>query len=186
MELLLRLALALALAGAVSTAAALVQRSRAVHGAGSKRLQDLRVVRVLKATDTEIAVLGNFVSDPKKKAAVVVVQAAAMDLSGLELLIQVLSLHEILVNDVYSTFRGDVPREVKPYKVNVIYPATDKHVRKHTDQCFHMVVETKEAYQQITKTHIDSIPRESIEWVYNILDRCVTHSCSSNFIPVIF
>jgi m7GpppX diphosphatase len=178
MEMILRLALALALAGVVTTVVALHQRAKAIHGVGSKRLQDLRVVRVLTATDTEIAVLGNFVSDPKKKAAVVVVQAAALDPSGLQQLLQGLSLHEILVNDVYSTFRGDVSRDVPPYKVNVIYPATDKHVRKHMDQRFHMVVETKEAYHMITKPYIDNIPRESIEWVYNILDRCVPRAVS--------
>lgn len=55
--------------------------------------------------------------------------------------------------------------------MNVIFPATEAHVRKHTDQKFHMVVETKEAYNQVTKTYIDSIPREKIEWVYNILER---------------
>ncbi|KAI9907798.1 hypothetical protein PsorP6_002945 [Peronosclerospora sorghi] len=55
--------------------------------------------------------------------------------------------------------------------VNLIYPATDRHVRKHTDQNFYMVVETKEAYRKITKPYIDSIPPDSIDWVYNILEQ---------------
>jgi m7GpppX diphosphatase len=53
----------------------------------------------------------------------------------------------------------------------LIFPATERHVRKHTDQNFHMVVETKEAYRMITKPFIDSIPAENLEWVYNILDQ---------------
>ena len=55
--------------------------------------------------------------------------------------------------------------------MNLIYPATERHVRKHTDQSFHMVVETKEAYRMITKPFIESVPAENIEWVYNILEQ---------------
>lgn len=46
-------------------------------------------------------------------------------------------------------------------QVNLIYPATERHVRKHTDQNFHIVVETKEAYRMITKPYIDSILRRT-------------------------
>ncbi|OWZ13939.1 Scavenger mRNA-decapping enzyme DcpS [Phytophthora megakarya] len=133
-------------------------------------LRDFNLVRVLKRTDTELALLGNFKSDNHKKAAVLIIQTAAMDTGALDQLLRGMSLHEILVNDIYSTFQGDVARDVKPYKVNLIYPATERHVRKHTDQTFHMVVETKEAYRMITKPYIDSIPAENIEWVYNILE----------------
>ncbi|KAG6610021.1 m7GpppX diphosphatase [Phytophthora cinnamomi] len=139
-------------------------------GVGSKRLKDFNLVRVLKRTDTELALLGNFKSDSHKKAAVLVLQTAAMDSGSLDRLLAAMSLHEILVNDIYSTFQGDVARDVKPYKVNLIYPATETHVLKHTDQNFHMVVETKAVYGAITKPFIDSIPAEKIEWVYNILE----------------
>ncbi|KAI9895730.1 hypothetical protein PsorP6_018749 [Peronosclerospora sorghi] len=75
------------------------------------------------------------------------------------------------MNDIYNTFLGDLSRDVKPYKMNLIYPETDRHVRKHTDQTFYMVVETKEAYRKITNPYIDSIPPDSIDWVYNILEQ---------------
>lgn len=47
-------------------------------------------------------------------------------------------------------------------------------MRKHTDQNFHMVVETQHVYEQITLPYIESIPKEKIEWVYNILDQYVS------------
>jgi hypothetical protein len=84
---------------------------------GSMRLRDFNVVQVLKRTDTELALLGIFKSDSHKKPAVLVIQTAAMDTGGLDRLLASLSLHEILVNDIYSTFQGDVSRQVKPYKV---------------------------------------------------------------------
>eukprot|EP00644_Phytophthora_capsici_P018855 jgi/Phyca11/21872/fgenesh1_pg.PHYCAscaffold_174_\ len=66
----------------------------------SKLLQGFNLVRVLKRTDTELALLdsgngyGSFGSVAGRA-----------------------SLHEILVNDIYRTFQGDVPRDIKPYKV---------------------------------------------------------------------
>ncbi|KAE8911757.1 hypothetical protein PF005_g2955 [Phytophthora fragariae] len=164
-----RLGVGVALVAAVLGALYVWQQT--VEDVGSsKMLRDFNLVRVLKRTDTELALLGNFKSDNHKKAAVLVIQTAAMDSGSLGRLLAGMSLHEILVNDIYSTFQGDVVRDVKPYKVNLIYPANERHVRKHTDQNFHMVVETKEAYRMITKPYIDSIPPENIEWVYNILE----------------
>lgn len=58
-------------------------------------------------------------------------------------------------------------------KVNLIYPATETHVRKHTDQRFHMVVETPAVYELVTRPFIESLPVEKIEWVYNILEQYV-------------
>ncbi|GMF44604.1 unnamed protein product [Phytophthora fragariaefolia] len=84
---------------------------------GSNRLKDFDLVRVLKRTDTELALLGNFKNDNDKKPAVLVIQTAAMDSGTLDHLLAGMSLHEILVNDIYSTFQGDVARDVKPYKV---------------------------------------------------------------------
>ncbi|KAI9914410.1 hypothetical protein PsorP6_008354 [Peronosclerospora sorghi] len=137
----------------------------------TKMLRDFNLVRVLKRTDTELALLGNFKSDRHKKAAVLIIQTATMDTQILNQLIVKMTLHKILMNDIYNSFLGDVSRDVKPYKVNLIYPATDRHVRKHTDQNFYVVVETKEAYRKITKPYIDSIPPDSIDWVYNILEQ---------------
>ncbi|KAI9921932.1 hypothetical protein PsorP6_002744 [Peronosclerospora sorghi] len=73
-----------------------------------------------------------------------------MDTQILNQLLVKMTLHKILMNDVYNTFLGDVSRDVKPYKVNLIYPATDRN---------------------ITKPYIDSIPPDSIDWVYNILEQ---------------
>lgn len=142
---------------------------RKVVSAGSRKLRGFCLDRVLKRTETELAMVGTFASDPDKNA-VLIIQTAPMDTSGLDALLDGLSLHEIMVNDIYSTFQGDVPRDIKPYKINLIYPATEAHILKHTDQDFFMVTETKEAYRMITKPYIEGIPTEKLEWVYNILD----------------
>ncbi|GMF09507.1 unnamed protein product [Phytophthora lilii] len=79
-------------------------------------LRDSSFERILNML-LQLALLGNFKSDNHKKPAVLIIQTAAMDSGALNQLLTGLSLHEILVNDIYSTFQGDVSRDVKPYKV---------------------------------------------------------------------
>lgn len=110
--------------GACATAAATIvyalsTKQHAEEGAGEKLLRDFRVARILKVTDTEIAVLGHFYSDRKKRAAVLVLQKPPLDPSELNDVFKSMSLHQILRNDIYSTFLGDVSRDVKPFKVRL-------------------------------------------------------------------
>ncbi|DAZ94811.1 TPA: hypothetical protein N0F65_002424 [Lagenidium giganteum] len=134
------------------------------------KLRDFITTRVLKVTESELAVLGTFRADPEQRPAVLVIQRAMLDSSDLQTLLDSLSLKQILNNDIYSTYMGDVDREYKPFKVNLIFPASQAHIQKHSSQKFHMVVETKELYEQVTLPYIQSIPTAKIEWVYNILD----------------
>ena len=108
------------IAFAVAVVGGLYIRQKSMADVGTTTmLRDFNLVRVLKRTDTELALLGNFKSDNHKKAAVLVIQTAAMDVGALNQMLVEMSLHEILVNDIYSTFRGDVSRNVKPYKVRM-------------------------------------------------------------------
>ncbi|KAL4087291.1 hypothetical protein PRIC1_013188 [Phytophthora ramorum] len=79
----------------------------------SKRLRGFNLVK----TDTELALLETFRSDNNKNEAVLVIQTAEMDTGDLDRMLAGMSLHEIMKNDIYSTFQGDVSRDVKPYKV---------------------------------------------------------------------
>uniref|UniRef100_H3GBG4 Glutamate carboxypeptidase n=1 Tax=Phytophthora ramorum TaxID=164328 RepID=H3GBG4_PHYRM len=90
-----------------------VARIQAGASTSSKRLRGFNLVK----TDTELALLGTFRSDNNKNEAVLVIQAAEMDTGDLDRMLAGMSLHEIMKNDIYSTFQGDVSRDVKPYKV---------------------------------------------------------------------
>lgn len=101
----------------------------------SKMLQGFNLVRVLKRTDTELALLGDFNDDKIKEKAVLIIQTAAMDTGALDQLLAGLSLHEILVNDIYRTFQGDVPRDIKPYKVKK-RDLSEEVTTEQSYQCF--------------------------------------------------
>ncbi|CAH6719877.1 inactive diphosphatase Dcs2p [[Candida] jaroonii] len=75
-------------------------------------------------------------------------------------------------NDVYywssSTINQELP-DTPGAKVNVIYPATETHIRKYSPQKFHMVLETPEMYENYVVPYIETMKGDRIKWVYNIL-----------------
>lgn len=54
-------------------------------------------------------------------------------------------------------------------KVSIIYPATEKHILKFTPQNLHLIVETPEIYQKVTKPYLEK-EQFTLDWVYNILE----------------
>eukprot|EP00238_Polyblepharides_amylifera_P012952 CAMPEP_0196598230 /NCGR_PEP_ID=MMETSP1081-20130531/94203_1 /TAXON_ID=36882 /ORGANISM="Pyramimonas amylifera, Strain CCMP720" /LENGTH=292 /DNA_ID=CAMNT_0041923899 /DNA_START=641 /DNA_END=1519 /DNA_ORIENTATION=- len=74
-------------------------------------------------------------------------------------------------NDIYSKFTGTATAELSLVTIDVVFPATKKHIAKATDQKFQMIRETPETYASVTLPYIRSIPAASIQWVYNVLDK---------------
>lgn len=55
-------------------------------------------------------------------------------------------------------------------KYSMIYPATDTHIQKYTQQTRRMITETAETYESIVLPYILSMVGDRIQWVHNILD----------------
>lgn len=62
--------------------------------------------------------------------------------------------------------------------VDVIHPATAKHIAKAEDQASVMVAESPAVYLGATLPYMDSLPSGSIQWVYNVLDKTVCPAIS--------
>lgn len=55
-------------------------------------------------------------------------------------------------------------------KINVIWPATDIHIKKYSQQTMHLVRETPDVYNRIVKPYIDEMyEQRRLKWVHNIL-----------------
>ncbi|GFR52245.1 hypothetical protein Agub_g14779, partial [Astrephomene gubernaculifera] len=74
-------------------------------------------------------------------------------------------------NDIYSKYVGFPPPEHAALSVDLVFPATEKHVQKHRQQRRRMVTETPEMYEQIVLPYIQSLPPSRLQWVYNILEK---------------
>nr|XP_015810238.2 m7GpppX diphosphatase [Nothobranchius furzeri] len=73
-------------------------------------------------------------------------------------------------NDIYGSYRLQAPPHLNEIKTTVIYPATEKHVKKYQRQENFLVEETGEDYESITLPYIQQ-QSLSLQWVYNILDK---------------
>jgi m7GpppX diphosphatase len=80
-------------------------------------------------------------------------------------------LTPIVENDVYSKYRGALPSAADAaIIVDVIYPATDKHVAKYRATKARTRVETAVEYARVHAPYIEALPLSRTAWVDNILD----------------
>ncbi|KAK9824616.1 hypothetical protein WJX72_011745 [[Myrmecia] bisecta] len=135
-------------------------------------LEGFQLDRVLSedsATKT-VAVLGRFAGKPGQ--AVVRLSRRHFQFDALDALLTAQTATvQLFVNDVYSKYTGTVPAEHGQITIDIIYPATEKHIAKNSTQHYFMVSETPEQYKEVTLPYIQSIPESRIQWVYNILNK---------------
>lgn len=107
----------------------------------------------------------------ERDVAIVNLQKTAFDPKEVAQLASLLSTAALVeCNDIYSWLMATVKERGTPdLKVNVIFPATEVHVRKYTRQDVVLVRETPELYERIIRPYIDAFPPARTEWVFNIL-----------------
>lgn len=75
-------------------------------------------------------------------------------------------------NDIYYWYLTSLKQKLPENpgaKLNLIYPATDVHIKKYDEQNYHMVNETAEMYSKFVVPYINTMKGDRIKWVYNIL-----------------
>ncbi|XP_053620792.1 m7GpppX diphosphatase [Plodia interpunctella] len=72
-------------------------------------------------------------------------------------------------NDIYGNYVCFPKSSVNSVKTTIIYPATEKHIVKFSQQEVHIVLETPELYNKLTLPHIEK-EHFNLQWVYNILE----------------
>ncbi|XP_075987655.1 decapping enzyme, scavenger [Anticarsia gemmatalis] len=78
-------------------------------------------------------------------------------------------LKKFFQNDIYGNFECFPPASINGVKTTIIYPATDKHIAKFSQQQVHIVLETPELYDKLTLPHLEK-EQFNLQWVYNILE----------------
>ncbi|KAI5958145.1 hypothetical protein CANMA_004299 [Candida margitis] len=137
-------------------------------------IKQFQFERLLKS-DTQaktIALLGRI----SNEYAIVIIEKSAFNVETLNShnntshLIERIST--INSNDVYSWGTALLYQDLEQLpaaKINLIYPATETHVRKYTSQKLHYIRETPEMYQKYVVPYIGTMKGDRIQWVYNIL-----------------
>lgn len=81
-------------------------------------------------------------------------------------------------NDIYHWYLGNsltengVDQATPPdLKINLIYPCTEKHIKKYSFQQLRYVVETPEIYSRYVRKYFEKCREEGrLNWVFNILE----------------
>lgn len=133
-------------------------------------VQKFSFTRLLKSDPQtkSIALLGTIDSQD----AIMSLEKSHFDTDAFQLQSAVSDVHEINHNDVYywslTSLNQQLP-DVPGAKLNLIYPATETHIRKFAFQKFHLVEETPEIYKTKVEPYIQTMKGDRIKWVYNIL-----------------
>lgn len=109
------------------------------------------------------------------ESAIVLLEKSAFSLESdadvsLEKIIQDLKL--IQNNDIYFWSLATLSQNIDQTpaaKVNLIYPATETHIKKYSLQKLHVVRETPEIYKEVVAPFIETQKGDRIQWVHNIL-----------------
>jgi len=74
------------------------------------------------------------------------------------------------VNDIWHTYQVMINDEIiNQTKLTIVYPATEKLIKKYTATKSILVEETGKMYLEITKPYLDR-NQNSLQWIYNVLD----------------
>ncbi|KAI1503029.1 HIT-like domain-containing protein [Biscogniauxia marginata] len=89
------------------------------------------------------------------------------------------SLTNLSNNDIYAWFLGsggpilesDEKDKYADFKLSLICPCNDKHIKKHSRQGFRFVTETPEIYRDKVRPFMQANREEGrLNWVYNIIE----------------
>lgn len=78
-------------------------------------------------------------------------------------------------NDIYHWFLASHPAPDIAHrpdvKLTLIYPATEAHIQKYSQQNLRMVTETAQVYKELVKPYVESKRSNGqLNWVHNILN----------------
>jgi m7GpppX diphosphatase len=140
-------------------------------------IPQFKLTRLLNSDQAgrRISLLGTI----RDQDALFIAERAAFDTSPATLTTFSTSLRNIKnlgANDIYSWFLANSnPDSTGPdtpdYKLNLIYPCTQKHITKYSAQPLRIVTETPSIYAQYVRPYMQSQrDKGTLNWVYNILD----------------
>lgn len=82
-------------------------------------------------------------------------------------------LKEITSNDIYYWGLSVIKQHIEynpTAKINLIWPATEVHIRKYEQQNFHLIRETPDIYKRIVEPYVTEMSNNKrLKWVDNIL-----------------
>ncbi|KAL2039918.1 hypothetical protein N7G274_007321 [Stereocaulon virgatum] len=143
--------------------------------AAAELVRQFKLDRILNQDQNgrRVTLLGSINSAP----AILTAERAAFpaDLSTLQAFHSALTqINNLGDNDIYRWYLASsgITESAPPdLKLNLIYPCTDKHIKKYSPQTVRMVTETPEIYKTHVRPYMQRMRDEGrLNWVFNIIE----------------
>ena len=157
--------------------------------------KNFKIERILSQNTGQksITVCGSFSEDESTgKRAVVLVEKESIHKDEVSIIFSSstqLSLN--FHNDIYGQYKAttqisETTSGVGSLQLTTIYPATDKHIKKYSEQQLYMIRETNDDYQLITKPYIQTqaLGLQVSEWCYGKPKEALSYDLSLKHIGV--
>ncbi|XP_054284491.1 m7GpppX diphosphatase-like [Macrosteles quadrilineatus] len=132
-------------------------------------LSDFAVKRVLSVNPQRKTIFLEGCFKDKEGKAVLLLEKQAFEEKSVGHITANAELSKLFVNDCYGSYECFPEAKLNGIKTTLIFPATDKHIKKFESQPIHIIEETKDYYKNITLPHLTQ-DQFNLQWVYNILD----------------
>lgn len=116
----------------------------------------------------------------QSKPAILIAERAAFSIEANHLEnfnASVANVKNLGANDIYFWFLGraasdsNSSNQPADLKLNLIYPCTDKHIKKYSQQGIRLVTETPEIYRDHVRPYIEKQRGEGrLDWIFNIIE----------------
>lgn len=103
-----------------------------------------------------MAVCGSFAGDPTNRAVILAEKQPLTSDCFPTLFSASTKLECNLQNDIYGQYEAEACGGVGALRLTTVFPATDKHVQKYSDQEFFLVHETPKDFESITRPFIET------------------------------
>ena len=102
-----------------------------------------------------VSVVGKFADKPNEQAVIFAEKLPLSESDLTQLFSTDTKLTQHFQNDIYAQYRAACSNGIGSLKLLTVYPATDAHVVKYSDQSLRIIHETPEDYRTITEPFIE-------------------------------
>uniref|UniRef100_A0A0N5CE55 m7GpppX diphosphatase n=1 Tax=Strongyloides papillosus TaxID=174720 RepID=A0A0N5CE55_STREA len=134
-------------------------------------IDDFQFVRILSSTPEYKSICLLLENKETKNHAILIINKEPFNTETVNEWIKTISLEYIDANDIYGNYSLTLDQPFNENKCTFIYPCTEKHIIKYSEQKRYLIKETGEDYKKITLPYLMENNVGDVTWIRNIFEK---------------
>uniref|UniRef100_A0A0K0ENE1 m7GpppX diphosphatase n=1 Tax=Strongyloides stercoralis TaxID=6248 RepID=A0A0K0ENE1_STRER len=134
-------------------------------------LSDFSFVRILSSNLEFKSICLLFENNKTKNQAIIIINKKPFDIEKVNEWIKSCSIEYIDSNDIYGNYHLTLDQPFNKNKCTFIYPCTQKHIIKYSEQKEYLIRETGDCYKKITLPYLMENNVSEVTWIKNIFEK---------------